>query len=154
MGRKHWMKDRVKIARRKPTLEKGVVENLTRGIVEERPLIHKETDPNDLESYEEERSEASAWIPARLRSPGGSESETAEVKVDLGIQYELVLYGWDEHGTEICPQQHDEFIVEYSRDGQYQGVNGRLRIVGTINEIRKRSRLYSYVMPVILYTEF
>ncbi len=145
MSRVHWMKDRVKITRKISTLNRGIVENLNRGIIEEQPDKYDAADP--------ERSEITDWIPARLRSPGGNEGQGEEVKVDLGIVYELVLYGWDEKGFEVCPKQHDELIIKYARDGDLVETTQRLRITGTIKETRKRSKLYSYVMPVVMDTE-
>lgn len=146
MGRTHYMQDRVKIARRIPTLNRGIVENMVQGVVVDCP--------KPLEYEEEKRREITDWIPARLRLPGGDEDDSSGVKTDLGIQYELVMYAWDENGQEIQPKQHDELIIKYSRDGDLADVTARLRITGTIHEVRKRSKLYSFIMPVILYTEF
>jgi len=144
MSRIHYMQDRVKITRRIATLNRGVVQNVTRGIVEANPT-----------DYPEERTEASEWIPARLRLPAGDEEvfETG-AKVDLSIIYELVLYAWDENGEEVCPKQHDELVLKYRRDGALTDTTSRLRITGTIQEVRKRNKLYSYVMPVVMNTEF
>jgi hypothetical protein len=138
------MQDRVKITRRIATLNRGIVQNVTRGIVEDNPT-----------QYPEDRTEETDWIPARLRLPAGDE-ETFEsgAKVDLSIQYELVLYGWDVNGEEVCPKQHDELILKYRRDGDLTDTTSRLRITGTIQEVRKRNKLYSYVMPVVMDTEF
>lgn len=144
MSRLHWMQDRVKITRRIAKKERGIIENVSRGLVEDQP-----------ETYPEERDEKSDWIPARLRLPGGDESVTEMgAKVDLPIIYELVIYGWDENGEEVCPKQHDELILKYKRDGELTETTSRLRITGTIREIRRRSKLYSYVMPVVMDTEF
>ena len=144
MSRVHYMQDRVKIARRITTIQRGIVENVSRGLVEDQPDV-----------YPEERTEETDWIPARLRLPAGDEAVTeAGSKVDLAIIYELVLYGWDENGKEVCPKQHDELIIKYRRDVELTDTSSRLRITGTINEIRKRNRLYSYVMPVVMDTEF
>ena len=138
------MQDRVKIARRITQHNRGLVENVSRGLVEDEPL-----------KYPRERVEQTDWIPARLRLPAGDEAVTAEgSKVDLAVVYELVLYAWDENGSEVCPKQHDELIIKYKRDGELVDTTSRLRITGTINETRKRNRLYSYVMPVVMDTEF
>lgn len=144
MSRVHYMQDRVKISRRITKIERGIVENVTRGLVEDEP-----------ERFPEERTEETDWIPARLRLPAGDEVVTEEgSKVDLAVIYELVLYGWDENGKEVCPKQHDELIIKYRRDGALTDTSSRLRITGTIKETRKRNRLYSYVMPVVMDTEF
>ena len=140
MSRLDYMQDRVKITRRVPTLNRGVVEN----------------DPN----IEEGRVPVSDWIPARLRKVGGSESQSKEVKMDLPISYELVMLAVDNSGRKVRPRQHDRFIVQYARStdvGQEPVLNDisqRLRITGTIKEVRKRARIYSYVIPVILDVEF
>lgn len=144
MGRVHYLQDRVKIMRRKPTIDRGIVQNYNRGIVE-----------NDLVDYPEYRNPASEWIPARLRLPGGDENVfEGGAKVDLAIVYELVLYAWDENGDEIYPKQHDELILKYKRDGSLVDTTTRLRITGTVQEVRKRNRVYSFVMPVVMHTEF
>lgn len=140
------MQDRVKITRRIPTLNRGVVENLVQGVVVDCPDPHEYT--------EESRDEASDWIPARLRLPGGDENDTSGVKTDLAIQYELVLYAFDENGAEVHPKQHDELIIKYMRDGELVSATSRLRITGAIQEVRKRSKLYSYLIPVVMHTEF
>lgn len=139
------MQDRVKISRRVASLDQGIVTNVNQGIVDARPI-----------EYPRQRAEVSEWIPARLRNPAGDESigDDSSNKVDLGILYELVLYAWDEAGNEVCPKQHDELIVKYRRDGKFVDTTSRMRITGTIQEVRKRNRLYSYVMPVVLDTEF
>ena len=143
MSRVHWMKDRVKISRRLATIDRGIVQNVTRGIVEEDPI-----------NFPNERAEVSDWIPARLRLPGGDEEVfDTGAKVDLQVQYELVMYAWDVNGEEVCPKQHDEIILKYSRDNALTDTTSRLRVVGTIKETRKRDRLYSYVMPVVMDTE-
>lgn len=144
MSRVHYLQDRVKITRRIATLNRGIVSNVTRGLVEDNPT-----------EYPEERTEKSDWIPARLRIPAGDEevNETG-AKVDLPIIYELVMYGWDENGKEVCPKQHDELEIKYKRDGALTSTTSRLRITGTIQEVRKRNRLYSYIMPVVMNTEF
>jgi len=144
MSRVHYMQDRVKITKRIATLNRGVVQNVTRGLVDANPI-----------RYPEERTEETDWIPARIRVPAGDEATfDSGAKVDLPINYELVLYAWDENGAEICPEQHDELIIKYRRDGALTDVSSRLRIVGTIQETRKRNKLYSYVMPVVMHTEF
>lgn len=144
MGRVHYMQDRVKIARRITKYSRGLVENVSRGLVEDEP-----------ENYPEERVEQTDWIPARMRLPAGDETPTDDMsKVDLPIIYELVMYAWDENGEEICPKQHDELILKYRRDGALTDTTSRLRITGTIREVRKRNRLFSYVMPVVMDTEF
>lgn len=140
------MEDRVKITRRIPTLNRGIVENMVQGVVVEHP---------SPQSYTEEvRDEISDWIPARLRLPAGDEDDSSGVKTDLPVQYELVMYAFDVNGAEIHPKQHDELILQYKRDGELTGTTARLRITGTIREVRKRSRLFSFVMPVVMYTEF
>ena len=144
MSRVHWMQDRVKITRRIPTLNRGIVENVNRGIVEENPDKYPDS----------ERDELTDWIPARMRLPSGEETNPLQVKVDLGVQYELVLHAFDVHGKQICPIQSDEFIIKYSRDSELMDVSSRLRIVGTIEEVRKRSKLFSYIVPVVHDTEF
>jgi len=138
------MQDRVRIERRIPTLNRGIVENVNRGIVEENPGQYPES----------ERDDVSDWIPARLRLPSGEETTNLDVKVDLGVQYELVLHAFDVHGQQICPIQSDELVIKYSRDSELMDVNSRLRIVGTIEEVRKRSKLFSYIIPVVHDTEF
>lgn len=143
MSRNHWLQDRVKISTRIPTLNRGIVENVNRGIIDENPA-----------EYAEERLETSDWIPARLRLPAGVEETQQEVKVDLQIQYELVLSATDVNGKQICPKQHDELVIKYRRDNELVDTSQNLRIVGTIEEVRKRSRLYSYIIPVIMDTEF
>lgn len=143
MSRTHWLQDRVKISTRIPTLNRGIVENVNRGIVEENPT-----------RYPEERNETSDWIPARLRLPAGVEETPMEVKVDLSIQYELVLSAFDVNGKQVCPSQHDELILKYRRDNELVDTSQRLRITGTIEEVRKRSRLYTYIIPVVMETEF
>lgn len=144
MGRVHYMQDRVKIMRRKPTIDKGIVQNHNRGIVE-----------NVLVDYPDYRDAVSEWIPARLRIPSGDEEVSQSgAKVDLSMMYELVMYAWDENGDEIYPKQHDELIIKYKRDGSLVDTTTRLRITGTIQEVRKRSKVYSFIMPVVMYTEF
>ena len=148
MSRVHWMKDRVKISRRTASYNRGIIQNerITQGIVEDEPV----TNP-----VGKDRIEASEWIPARLRIPSGDESDfDSGAKVDLAIQYELVMHAWDVNGEEICPKQHDELILKYRRDGDLTDATSRLRITGTIQEVRKRERLYSYVIPVVMHTEF
>lgn len=138
------MQDRVRITRRIATLNRGIVSNVTRGIVEDNPT-----------EFPQERTVETAWIPARLRLPGGDENVfESGAKVDLEVLYELVMYAWDEDGEEVCPKQHDELVLKYKRDGDLVDTTSRLRITGTIKEIRKRNRLYSYVMPVVMSTEF
>jgi len=119
------------------------VENVNRGIVEEQPA-----------TYPDERDEEGAWIPARLRLPAGTEDNPMEVKVDLPIQYELVLAAEDVNGRQIQPSQYDEFIIKYRRDNELVDTNQRLRITGTIEEVRKRSKLYTFIVPVVMSTEF
>lgn len=144
MSRIHYLQDRVKITRRIATLNRGIVQNVSRGIVEDNPV-----------KYPEERTEETDWIPARIRIPAGDENVIESgAKVDLAITYELVLYGWDENGREICPKQHDELILKYRRDGELTDTTSRLRITGTIQEVRKRNKLYSYIIPVVMDTEF
>ena len=130
MSRIHYLQDRVKISRRLATLNRGIVDS----------------DPNN-------RQEVTDWIPARLRIPAGDEVQPTEVKVDLPVTYELVLLGEDENGRQICPKQHDEFIIRYRRDSELVETSSRLRITGTIEEIRKRSKLFTYVIPVVMDTE-
>lgn len=153
MGRIHYLQDRAKIMRRIPTLDHGIVQNTTRGIVDE--TYNRSYDEQVNNDYPDVRSEESDWIPARLRLPAGDE-EVFEggAKVDLAIRYELVLYGWDESGREVQPTQHDEFIIKYKRDGSLTDTTTRFRITGTIQEIRKRNKLYTFVMPVVMHTEF
>jgi len=146
MSRIHYMQDRARISRRIPTLNRGIVENLVQGVVIDCPSPH--------EIQEEQRRDISDWIPARLRLAGGDEDSSSGVKTALPIQYELVLNAFDEKGAEVQPKQHDELVVMYHRDGDLTQVTSRLRITGTIQEIRKRSKLYSYVIPVVLHTEF
>lgn len=145
MSRIHYLQDRAKITRRIATLNRGIVQNVSRGVVEENPI-----------DYPQERTEETDWIPARIRIPSGEESVSTEstVKVDLGIGYELVLYAWDENGVEVCPKQHDELILKYRRDGELTDTTSRLRITGIIQEVRKRNRLYTYIIPVVMDTEF
>jgi hypothetical protein len=144
MGRVHYMQDRVQIATRIALLNRGLVENVSRGLVEDNPTEHPV-----------ERTTNNAWIPARLRLPAGDETSPENMqKVDLPIVYELVMYAWDENGQEVCPKQHDELILKYRRDGALVDTSSRLRITGTIQEVRKRNRLFSYVMPVVMDTEF
>jgi len=144
MSRIHYMQDRVKITRRIATVNRGIVQNVSRGMVEADPA-----------TFPEERTEQTDWIPARIRIPSGDEQvfETG-AKVDLPIMYELVMYGWDENGQEVCPKQHDELILRYKRDGGLTETTSRLRITGTVQEVRKRNKLYSYVMPVVMDVEF
>ena len=132
MARVHYLRDRVRISRKQATLNRGVVDN----DLEDRKTI---TDP----------------IPCRIRNIAGAE-ETGEgmKKVTLPIGYELVLYNKDINGKEICPKQHDEFILEYARDDELVGTNVRLRIVGAIEEVRRRTRLETYIIPVVADTEF
>ena len=138
------MLDRVKIMRRKPTIDRGIVQNYNRGIVEDV-----------LVDYPDSRDSVSDWIPARLRLPAGDEDVfDSGAKVDLPIVYELVMYAWDENGVEIYPKQHDELIIRYKRDGSLVDTTTRLRITGTIQEVRKRSKVYSFIMPVVMDTEF
>jgi hypothetical protein len=140
MGRTDYLIDRVKISRRVPTLNRGLVEN-----------------DSDLD---EGRVTVSDWIPARIRKIGGAEVQTQETKVDLPISYELVMLAKDKNGNPIRPQQHDRFIFEYARSTkdldlpQYMSSSQKFRILGSIKEVRKRSRIYSYVIPVILDLEF
>jgi len=148
MSRIHWMQDRAKIATRIPTLNRGIVENVNRGIIDENPTVYSEN------FYAEERVDTSEWIPARLRLPAGEEDNPLEVKEDLAIEYELVLSAFDINGRQICPEQHDEFIIKYRRDNEWVDASSRLRITGTIEEVRKRSKLYSYIIPVQMHTEF
>jgi len=144
MSRIHYMQDRVKISRRIAHVTRGIVENVTRGLVNENPI-----------DFPEERTEESEWIPARLRLPAGDEAENESgAKVDLPVIYELVMYAWDENGEEVCPKQYDELVLKYARDGALTGTTSRLRITGTIQEVRKRNRLYSYIIPVVMNTEF
>lgn len=144
MARVHYLQDRVKLRRRIKRFERGVVENVNRGIVEENP-----------QEYPDERDDASGWIPARIRGVDPSpETADLEVKVDLPILYELVMYAYDEHGKPVCPKQHDQVIIRYSRDNKLVETTAEARIVGTIEEVRKRSKLFSYVMPIVLDTEF
>jgi hypothetical protein len=144
MSRVHYMQDRVKISKRIAHVTRGIVENVTRGLVEDNPT-----------DFPEERIEETDWIPARLRVPAGDE-EVIEggARMNLKIIYELVMYAWDINGDEVCPQQYDELVIQYKRDGEHTGVSARLRITGTIKEVRKRNKLYSYVMPVSIDTEF
>lgn len=144
MSRIHYMQDRVKISRRIAHVTRGIVENVTRGLVNENPI-----------DFPEERTEESEWIPARLRLPAGDEEVIESgAKVNLPIIYELVMYAWDENGEEVCPKQYDELVLKYARDGALTGTTSRLRITGTIQEVRKRNRLYSYIIPVVMNTEF
>lgn len=142
MSRIHYMQDRVRIRRRRKHVERGIVENVNRGIVEESP------------EHKDERDPVGGWIPARIRNPESFEDRTQEVKIDLPHEYELVMYAWDEDGNEICPLQHDQLQIKYRRDGDLVDTTAEARITGIIKEVRKRNRLYSYVMPIVLDTEF
>lgn len=144
MSRIHYMQDRVKISRRIAHVTRGIVENVTRGLVNENPI-----------DYPEERTEETDWIPCRLKLPAGDETIIESgAKTDLPIMYELVMYAWDENGEEVCPKQYDELVLKYARDGALTGTTSRLRITGTIQEVRKRNKLYSYIIPVVMNTEF
>ena len=145
MGRLHYLQDRAKLSRPIATKSRGIVENVSRGMVEEHP-----------ETYPTERNEdVTDWIPARLRPPSASEVRNfGDAKLDLQFSHVLVLHAYDESGNFIDPRQYDEIIVKYRRDGELVDLSARVRVTSAIQEVRKRSKVFSYTLGVVLDTEY
>lgn len=130
MGRSNtYLVDRARIMKVKPTINMGVV------------------------SREELREPYGDWINARLRPVSGNETvENAQVK--LTYSHELILHRYDMSGNEICVDESDEFEIMVSRNNTLTKSLDAFAIAGAIYEVRKRTVVQSYVIPLELTTEF
>jgi len=123
-----YLVDRAKILRVQPLIASGVI------------------------SKQNSKAPTGDWIKARLQPVDGNEiREMGQVK--LVHSHTLILYKVDESGNEVCPIQSDEFELKVNRNGKISDSIDKFKIVGAIQEIRKRTTVQSYVVPVVLETE-
>ena len=93
------------------------------------------------------------WIPARLRYDEGDENFSA-TNVNLQELFELVIHTEDESGDKVIPNEADTLEIRRYLDDKLTEVVVNYKIVGSIREIRKRSKLVSYVTNVRLDREY
>lgn len=132
MGRSNtYLVDRARILRPVAELDMGVVSR------------HK---VSDLEPHGD-------WINARLQPVDGIERrEPAQVK--LVHSHTLILDKYDASGNEVCPVESDKFEIMVQRDNKMSKVLSGFKTVGAIQEVRKRTTVQSYIVPLALETEF
>lgn len=130
MGRSQaYLVDRARIHRVVPVLNSGVV------------------------SREDSRQIQGDWINARLTPVTGVEGrEMAQVK--LVHTHDLILDRLDASGNEVFPIESDQFEIMVDRNNELSKSVEGFKIVGAILEVRKRTRVQSYVIPLTLETEF
>jgi len=93
------------------------------------------------------------WINARLRPVSGNEvRELGQVK--LVHTHELVLDRFDASGNEVHTIESDQFEIMVSRDNKMSKSLDKFKVSGAIQEIRKRTAVQSYVVPLVLETEY
>lgn len=95
------------------------------------------------------------WIPARLRPVRGTESRQSSM-VKLVHNYELILHHHDESGNEVCITESDRLEIIPRRNLELLDESDAIqefKIVGSIQEVRKRTKVVSYIVPVAYETE-
>ena len=144
--------DRARLSRPGITYNKGVVSGSTTvdsgGIVSSNP-----SRTGGAIKKEEDFHEKSDWIQARLRPVSGVE-DGQEAMTKLNFSHELVLHTTDLSGNDVCPIESDEIEIRVDRNNHLSESISKFKITGAINEIRKRTKVQSYVLQVTLETEY
>lgn len=94
------------------------------------------------------------WVPARLRPVSGDENKNPE-NVKLPHSHEIVLALKDVSGAPVVVSESDIIDIRYCRNGEVSSdrITG-FKIVGAIQEIRKNTKVVSYVLPVTRDVEY
>ena len=95
----------------------------------------------------------SDWIAARVKPVKGGEIRE-EGMVKLVHSHDIHLHHHDETGNEVMVFEGDELELKAARNQELGEVAiNRFKIVGVVREIRKRTKVVSYIVPVALETE-
>lgn len=98
--------------------------------------------------YRADDAEIGDWIPCRLRVPTHDTEEDA-ARYSSIPSHELHLLAYDLSGVRIKLQQSDLFRVYQRINDYWVAYPAPFRIVGAIQPKRRRTRLISYIVPVI-----
>lgn len=95
----------------------------------------------------------SDWINARIRPVRGTEVPQ-EGMIKLVHSHEVVLHHHDESGNQVMVFEGDELELKAARNQELPDLSiKKFTVTGSVREIRKRTKVVSYIVPVILETE-
>jgi len=98
--------------------------------------------------FKEQDVELGDWIPCRLREPSG-DVDNEQGKYAIAPSHELHLNPYDLSGVRIKVRQSDTLRVYQRINDYWVEFETVFRIVGPIIPKRRRTRLVSYIIPLL-----
>jgi len=111
-------------------------------------IVHQEVGKTRGVNFKSSDVEIGDWIPCRLREPSGDVGNN-NANYSIAPSHEILLNAYDLNGYRIRLHHADTLRIYQRINDYWVAFETPFRIVGAIVPKRRRTRLVSYIVPVL-----